>query len=155
MFRSSSAFLSVCAAAAFVAWFASLPEPDLSHDTLYLGDLSPNLQSWYNSGKLVQVNGHDMFVKVVEPEGACKCSKQKASPALILVHGFPSSSFDYWRALPHLTAGCNCMKIVMFDHVGFGFSAKPTQVSFVLQSTKKGGGGYKEGVYPLWTKSLM
>ena len=42
------------------------------------------------------------------------------------MHGFPSSSYDYHRALEHLTKE---FTVVIFDHPGFGFSDKPNKVS--------------------------
>ena len=131
---SRTAVVALCAVAAIVAWVANLPEPDFSsEDSLDLADLSMQLQSWYNTGQVVNINGHDMFAKVVEPKTECGC-KKGPNEALVLVHGFPTSSFDYWRALGHLTEECHCMKIVMFDHVGYGFSAKPKHVSRSMQS---------------------
>ena len=46
--------------------------------------------------------------------------------AIILIHGFPASSFDYHRALEALQA--NGHPILLFDHLGFGFSDKPKEV---------------------------
>jgi pimeloyl-ACP methyl ester carboxylesterase len=45
---------------------------------------------------------------------------------IILIHGFPASSFDYHRALQFLEASGH--PVLLFDHVGFGFSDKPKEV---------------------------
>ncbi len=46
--------------------------------------------------------------------------------AIILIHGFPASSFDYHRAIQTLETGGH--PVLMFDHLGFGFSDRPKEV---------------------------
>jgi pimeloyl-ACP methyl ester carboxylesterase len=41
---------------------------------------------------------------------------------LLILHGFPTSSFDYAAVLEPLRAG---RRVILFDDVGFGLSAKP------------------------------
>jgi pimeloyl-ACP methyl ester carboxylesterase len=53
---------------------------------------------------------------------------------IILIHGFPASSFDYHRAIKTLEAGGH--PVLMFDHIGFGLSDKPQEVSISLFSSK-------------------
>ena len=43
-------------------------------------------------------------------------------PTYVLVHGFPTSSFDFARLVDELALSGD---VVAFDHVGFGFSDKP------------------------------
>lgn len=60
-----------------------------------------------------------------EPSSAAKAADE---PILIL-HGFPTSSFDFRQALPILSAG---RRVVIHDHIGFGFSDKPERYSYSL-----------------------
>ena len=50
-------------------------------------------------------------------------------PALLILHGYPTSSYDYWRALPALAEH---YRVIVHDHLGFGFSDKPTDYSYSL-----------------------
>ena len=42
---------------------------------------------------------------------------------LILIHGFPTSSYDFHKVLDE--GWLDEYRVVLFDHVGFGFSEKP------------------------------
>ena len=51
---------------------------------------------------------------------------------LLVLHGFPTSSFDYAAVLDRLRAG---RRVVLFDMVGYGLSAKPDRAySIALQA---------------------
>ena len=50
---------------------------------------------------------------------------------MILIHGFPTSSYDYHRSITHLVSGGG-LRVVVFDHVGFGFSSKPDSYTYSL-----------------------
>ncbi len=43
-------------------------------------------------------------------------------PTLVLLHGYPTSSHDYYRVLPDLAAH---YRVIVHDHPGFGLSDKP------------------------------
>jgi pimeloyl-ACP methyl ester carboxylesterase len=58
-----------------------------------------------------EVAGHSLFTYRHEGEG----------PRLLMLHGFPSSSYD-WRRLLELGAS---RAVIAFDCLGFGLSAKP------------------------------
>lgn len=67
---------------------------------------------WRRTGELHRPGGHEIFARAeIEGEG----------PPLLLLHGFPSSSFD-WRRLVEQLAGRSW---VALDFLGFGLSAKP------------------------------
>ncbi len=52
--------------------------------------------------------------------------------ALLILHGFPSSSFDYAAVLEGLRAG---RRVLLFDMLGYGLSAKPDRAySMALQA---------------------
>lgn len=70
------------------------------------------VEEWRRGGEVRRLGGHDVFVRVA-PDGA--------GPPLLLLHGFPSSSFD-WRGLVERLEG---RAWAAFDFVGFGLSEKP------------------------------
>jgi pimeloyl-ACP methyl ester carboxylesterase len=80
--------------------------------------LSPPTQAWSDSGRHVEVAGHRLFV-VERGQG----------PALVLVHGFPTSSYDY-RALMRLLE--HRFRCIAFDFPGYGLSDKPEAYSYSL-----------------------
>ena len=47
-----------------------------------------------------------------------------SSDTILLVHGFPSSSYDYSALFDKLVERCGC-RVIAIDHLGFGFSDKP------------------------------
>jgi pimeloyl-ACP methyl ester carboxylesterase len=68
---------------------------------------------WQAQGEIVAVGGHDLFVVEQGPaEG----------PTLVLLHGFPGSSFD-WRHV--MAALAPRWRVLTCDLLGFGLSAKP------------------------------
>jgi pimeloyl-ACP methyl ester carboxylesterase len=69
---------------------------------------------------MMRVYGRDVFVLVEGPAD---------TEPILLLHGFPSSSFDFHLALPVLSAG---RRVVVHDHLGFGFSDKPRDYSYSL-----------------------
>ncbi|NVK23225.1 MAG: alpha/beta hydrolase [Kangiellaceae bacterium] len=82
-----------------------------------------NAQEWFNLGRYCTVNGHKIFIIDSDPDGL------KNLPNLCILHGFPTSSYDYWKALPYLKQD---FRIIIHDHLGFGFSDKPTDYSYSL-----------------------
>jgi len=91
-------------------------EPEASPE---VSELPAGVQAWHSKGRMVPVLGRQMFV-VEQGAGA---------ETIILVHGFPTSSYDYHRAVDQLSLN---FKVVMFDHLGFGFSDKPVDFSYSL-----------------------
>lgn len=77
--------------------------------------------AWRAAGAVHQLQGHDVFVR---DTGATS----DATPLLIF-HGFPTSSHDWHLALPLLAAH---RRVVTFDFLGYGLSAKPAAYSYSL-----------------------
>src|SRR2546430_6388667 len=73
--------------------------------------LTPRTQAWHDSGRYLEAMGHRIFVRERDGDGV----------PLLLLHGFPSSSYD-WSRLLQLLPGRRC---VCFDFLGFGLSDKP------------------------------
>lgn len=80
--------------------------------------LSPELARWFSRGQTLEIFGLGVFAVV---EGSAE--------AILVLHGFPTSSADFRRALPLLADG---HRVVLHDHVGFGLSEKPVRYSYSL-----------------------
>ena len=76
---------------------------------------------WKSKGKLIDVFGRKIFV--------ISSAIDKAKETLVILHGYPTSSYDYHKVLPALTDRYN---LVIHDHLGFGFSDKPLNYSYSL-----------------------
>jgi len=74
-------------------------------------DLTPRVREWQSRGTDDGYRGYPIHVFERDGDG----------PLLLLLHGFPSSSFD-WRALLAHEGG---HAVLAFDFLGFGLSAKP------------------------------
>jgi pimeloyl-ACP methyl ester carboxylesterase len=77
--------------------------------------LTSDLDSWWSAGRRVALQAgdrrHELFVR----EGG-------TGPVLLLLHGFPASSFEWAQMWPLLTAQHH---VVAPDFLGFGASDKP------------------------------
>jgi pimeloyl-ACP methyl ester carboxylesterase len=73
------------------------------------------VDDWFARGKRRSLSGYDVFVVDVP------ATREEAEPALVL-HGFPTSSFDWRQALDVLSAR---RRVVLLDMPGYGFSSKP------------------------------
>ncbi|MGR6872375.1 alpha/beta fold hydrolase [Pseudomonas sp. HK3] len=74
-----------------------------------------SLQQWQEQGDTFSFNGNDIFYLT-------KGDKQK--PALVLIHGFPTCSWDWAKIFPALNEQ---FYLITLDMLGFGFSDKPKQ----------------------------
>ncbi len=73
--------------------------------------LTERVRAWERRGSAEEFRGYGIHTFRQEGEG----------PLLLLLHGFPSSSYD-WRLLLEELPGANALA---FDFLGFGLSAKP------------------------------
>ncbi len=48
---------------------------------------------------------------------------------LVILHGYPTSSYDYHKVFPQLAKK---YRVILHDHLGFGFSEKPLDFSYSL-----------------------
>lgn len=80
---------------------------------------NPSLNSWRSKGQYIDVNGHRVFVI---DEGDQK-------DVLVILHGYPTCSFDYHAVLPLLSKS---FRVVIHDHLGFGLSDRPLNYSYSL-----------------------
>ncbi len=77
-----------------------------------------SLDDWRASGETISIKGQRIFATVTGT----------GNPALLL-HGFPTASYDYARLLPLLAPH---LRLIAFDFLGFGFSDKPRPHTYSL-----------------------
>jgi pimeloyl-ACP methyl ester carboxylesterase len=75
-------------------------------------------QKWLGSGRHVDVEGRRIFVY-----------ERGGGPNVLLLHGFPTSSYDWVGVVERLEVGYRC---VAPDFLGFGLSDKPAAFSYSL-----------------------
>jgi pimeloyl-ACP methyl ester carboxylesterase len=81
-------------------------------------ELSPATTSWLDSGRRIEVEGKRIFVY-----------ERGDGPALLLLHGFPTSCYDWRGVIGELSSDCRCIAL---DFPGFGLSDKPANCSYSL-----------------------
>ncbi|XP_068943347.1 mesoderm-specific transcript homolog protein isoform X2 [Petaurus breviceps papuanus] len=78
--------------------------------------LSPELRSWKTSGRFFTYKGLSIFYQ--DSWGAVGSSE-----VVVLLHGFPTSSHDWYKIWEGLTQRFH--RVIALDFLGFGFSDKP------------------------------
>jgi pimeloyl-ACP methyl ester carboxylesterase len=78
-----------------------------------------NSKDWKSKGSFVSINNHNIFV----------IDEGNSGNILVILHGYPTSTFDYYKVLPELTKK---YRVILHDHLGFGFSEKPKNYSYSL-----------------------
>ena len=68
--------------------------------------------TWKENGQFVEIQGHQVFYRDSGGE----------KPVLLILHGYPTSSYDYWKVWEQLS---QTFRVIVHDHLGFGFSDKP------------------------------
>jgi len=80
--------------------------------------LSERVETWKLKGKLVDFRGHSIHTFHQPGDG----------PLLVLLHGFPTSSFDWRQTIERMPERA----ILAFDFLGFGLSDKPRDHNYTL-----------------------
>ena len=75
--------------------------------------MTPSIEVWREQGRYFDFKGQRVFLRIDGPAGA---------PALLLIHGFPTASWDWCKLWPELA---QTHRLVAADMLGLGFSAKP------------------------------
>ncbi len=88
----------------------------MRHDTR----MTISLDAWQAKGQNFNYRGHPLFYV---DEGKAD------GEALLLIHGFPTASFDWAALWPALTRRYRC---IAPDMMGFGFSAKPYRYDYSI-----------------------
>lgn len=79
-----------------------------------------NLSEWKEQGQFETINNQQIFTRQ---------SGDRNSPVLLLIHGYPSASWDWegmWKALTQ------CYYVITLDMLGFGLSAKPKNARYLI-----------------------
>ncbi len=69
------------------------------------------IDAWRRAGTYTRFRGHRVFYR-----------REGQGPALLLIHGYPTASFDYYKLWPDLVARFD---VIAPDMLGFGFTDKP------------------------------
>ena len=80
-------------------------------------------QEWRAAGRAYVHGGRQVFY-------AEHAREPGADRALLLIHGFPTSSWDWHKLWPELTA--KFPRVIAPDMMGFGFSSKPTRYAYSI-----------------------
>jgi pimeloyl-ACP methyl ester carboxylesterase len=83
-----------------------------------MAELTTRVREWRDGGELALVDGHRIFVH----------SRRGTGKTLLLLHGYPSSSYDFRPLLGHL----GDRRLLTFDFLGFGLSEKPRKHVYSL-----------------------
>ena len=85
-----------------------------------------SLQQWETKGAYIKTGlfGHKVFVKQM---GEAKATSEET---LLLLHGFPESSFSYHSIVEKMLL--QFKRIILFDMLGYGWSDKPYNYSYSL-----------------------
>ncbi len=75
-----------------------------------------DFSTWKNKGQYFDYKSHQVFTV---DEGA--------GEDMLLIHGFPTASWDWWKMWNTLTAK---YRVLTLDMMGFGFSAKPRKYHY-------------------------
>ena len=78
-----------------------------------------SLDHWRGSGETVSLLGHRIFFH----------DSGGNLPALLLLHGFPTSSWDWAPLYEDLSRR---WRVITADHLGFGFSDKPRDIDYTF-----------------------
>ena len=80
--------------------------------------LSAPTRAWLERGRHLSVQGHQVYIQ-----------ERGEGPVLVMLHGFPTSSFDWKRVIDELESDFRCIAL---DFPGFGLSDKPIAYSYSL-----------------------
>ncbi|MGH8481349.1 MAG: alpha/beta fold hydrolase, partial [Nevskiaceae bacterium] len=80
-------------------------------------------QAWRQAGRVHVHRGREFFwIEQAREPGADR--------ALLLIHGFPTSSWDWHRVWDAL--GAKFPRVIAADLMGFGFSSKPADYDYSI-----------------------
>ncbi|MFO8141946.1 MAG: alpha/beta hydrolase [Marinobacter sp.] len=98
---------------------------EIRHDTY-------TLEAWQQAGKWFSYDGHAIFSRMAGT----------GSP-LVLLHGFPTASWDWHRIWPMLASQ---HQLLSLDMLGFGFSDKPRAYAYSIEDQADLVQGWIEGL---------
>ncbi len=78
------------------------------------------LSDWKDQGNYETINGQQIFTRI---------GGDKDAPTLVLIHGFPSASWDWEGMWEELTQR---YYVITLDMLGFGLSSKPKNAAYLI-----------------------
>ena len=84
--------------------------------------MRPDLERWRESGHFVAFGSQRIFCVDSAPG-------ERVRPTLLLIHGFPTASWDFAKLWPALAAD---YRLLAADMLGFGFSSKPRHHAYAI-----------------------
>ncbi len=82
------------------------------------GALTPGVNEWVRQGSRLSYLGHEVFVRVAG-----------SGPALMLIHGYPTASYDWYKVWSALSERHT---LVAIDMLGMGLSDKPQKLDYCI-----------------------
>ena len=82
---------------------------------------------WKSKGEFITLNDRKLFV--VDTSSFFSSDNKIPTETMVILHGYPTSSYDYYKVLPELSKH---YRVIIHDHLGFGFSDKPLDYSYSL-----------------------
>ena len=82
---------------------------------------------WKSKGEFITVNDRKLFV--IDTSSFFSSDNKIPTETMVILHGYPTSSYDYYKVLPELRKH---YRVIIHDHLGFGFSDKPLDYSYSL-----------------------
>lgn len=83
-------------------------------------NITDSLAAWYENRSTFEFKGHHISYHVQGKEDG---------PCLLLIHGYPSASWDWHNQWPELIKH---FKVFTLDMLGFGFSDKPRDIHYKI-----------------------
>ena len=114
----------------FIAAFSSLSFFSLAEESEFVfhSDLA---ESWFEGGDYFEWTSTTKNNQQAKVNVFYRTFGSKDKPQLVMVHGFPNSSFDFYKLVPLLE---NDFHIAVLDFPGSGFSDKPVpNFSYMLE----------------------
>lgn len=81
--------------------------------------LTPGVQEWLSQGQFLSYRDNKVFVRIAG-----------SGPALLLIHGYPTASYDWHRIWSTLSKHHT---LVAVDMLGMGLSAKPAGLAYSIR----------------------
>ena len=88
--------------------------------------MNTELNNWKKQGKYFSHLGHNIFYQDNHEE-----KDPINQPCLVLIHGFPTSSWDWNLLWPKLSV---YFRLITVDLLGFGFSDKPKDHTYTIEA---------------------
>ncbi|MEM1214896.1 MAG: alpha/beta fold hydrolase [Bacteroidota bacterium] len=76
------------------------------------------LPTWQSKGEYFSYQGHQIFTL-----------EEGTGRVLLLIHSFPTASWDWWQMWPTLS---DKYRVIALDMLGFGFSDKPRKHAYSI-----------------------